>query len=277
MTRPGPSLADVGQPCRLAPGRALFLSAHYDDVALSCGGTVALLADRGPSPLIVTIFGGEVTDEVLDDFAQWKHRRWGLSDMDSVRAQRQGEDTSAAAVLGARTRWLGIPDAIYRADRYSSDPELYGLVQPAERGLADLVADEVQRLPEWSDASTVFVPLAAGRHVDHQLVFMAGRLLASRSVQVYAYEDCPYVIHTPTALETRVTDLATLLGSPEYVPIADVIQRRIAAIEAYASQVPVIFRFTDDVPGTMATFSRRLRPELGPIERFWPVLPAKSV
>ncbi|MBV9357917.1 MAG: PIG-L family deacetylase [Chloroflexi bacterium] len=277
MTRPGPSIADVGQLCALPPGRALFLSAHYDDVALSCGGTVALLADRGPLPLIVTIFGGEVTDEVLDDFAQWKHRRWGLFDMDSVRARRQGEDTSAAAVLGARTRWLGIPDAIYRADRYSSDPELYGFVQPAERGLADLVADEVQRLPEWSDASMVFVPLAAGRHVDHQLAFMAGRLLASRAVQVYAYEDCPYVIHTPTALETRLMELAAVIGLPEYVPIGGVMERRIAAIEAYASQVPVIFRFTDDVRGTLARFSRRLCPALGPIERFWPVLSTKTV
>jgi LmbE family N-acetylglucosaminyl deacetylase len=236
-----------------------------------------LLADRGASPLVVTIFGGEVTDEVLDKFAQWKHRRWGLVDMDAVRVQRQGEDTSAATVLGAHTRWLGIPDAIYRADRYSSDPELYGFVRPAETGLADLIADEVQRVPEWSGASTVFVPLAAGKHVDHQLVFMAGRLLASRSVQVYAYEDCPYVIHTPTALTARLTELAALLGPPEYMPISGVMDRRIAAIEAYASQVPVIFRFTDDVPGTMADFSRRLRPELGPIERFWPVLPSSRV
>ncbi len=277
MTQPGSSVTEVGQPCQLGPGRGLFLSAHYDDVALSCGGTVALLADRGPSPLIVTVFGGEVTDEVLDDFAQWKHQRWGLFDMDSVRAQRQNEDTSAAAVLGARTRWLGIPDAIYRADRYRSDPELYGFVQPTERGLANLIADEVQRLPEWRDASTVFVPLAAGNHVDHQLVFMAGRLLASGAVQVYAYEDCPYVIHTPTALAARLTELAKLLGPPEYVPITGLMDRRIAAIEAYASQVPVIFRFTDDVPGTMATFSRRLCPKLGPIERFWPVLPSSTV
>jgi len=43
---------------------ALFLSPHYDDVALSCGGTVAPLADRGTDTTVVTIFGGEVIDDV---------------------------------------------------------------------------------------------------------------------------------------------------------------------------------------------------------------------
>ena len=67
------------------------------------------------------------------------------------------------------------------------------------------------------------VPLAAGTHVDHQLVFLAGQHLAMSSgdVEVLAYEDCPYVIHTPTALEARLAELGHSLGPPRHVPIAD--------------------------------------------------------
>jgi LmbE family N-acetylglucosaminyl deacetylase len=268
----------LGEPWESTSGRAVFLSSHYDDVALSCGGTVALLADRGARPTLVTVFGGEVVDEVLNPYARWKHSRWGLTDMDAVRERRQSEDLGAAAILSTQTRWLGIPDAIYRGERHVSDDDLYGAVQPAEVPLAKLIADEVQALPEWADTSVVFVPLAAGTHVDHQLVFLAGQHLARSSgdIEVLAYEDCPYVIHTPAALEARLAALGDCLGAPRYVPIADTFDRRVDAIEAYATQVPVVFRFTSDVRGAVWSFCRRLAPDLGPVERFWTVLPVTN-
>jgi hypothetical protein len=109
-------------------------------VALSCGGTVALLADRGTDTTVVTIFGGEVIDHVLGDFARWKHWRWGLNDMDAVCEQRQAEDAAATARLGAGSRWLGFPDAIYRVDRCVADQELYGEVRTAEQPIAEVVS-----------------------------------------------------------------------------------------------------------------------------------------
>jgi LmbE family N-acetylglucosaminyl deacetylase len=140
---------------------------------------------------------------------EWKHSRWGLTDMDAVRDQRQSEDSGAATILRVQTRWLGIPDAIYRGDRHVSDHDLYGSVQPAEQPLANLIAQE----------------------------------------------------------------LADCLGPPRYVPIATTFDRRLDAIQRYATQVPVVFRFTRDVRGAVWDFSRRLAPDLGPVERFWPVLP----
>jgi LmbE family N-acetylglucosaminyl deacetylase len=251
---------------------ALFLSPHYDDVALSCGGTVALLADRGTDTTVVTIFGGEVIDDVLGDFARWKHSRWGLNDMDAVREQRQAEDAAATARLGAGSRWLGFPDAIYRGDRYVADQELYGEVRTAEQPLAEVVSLEVQSLPEWRSDATVYVPLAAGEHVDHQLVFMAGQVLAKRGARVLAYEDCPYAIHSPAGLDRRVAALAGALGPAELVHISVTLERRLDAIAAYTTQVPVIFRFTQDFRGSVRAFAQRLVSECDPVERFWPVL-----
>jgi len=259
-------------PSPFATTRAIFLSPHYDDVVLSCGGTVALLADQGCEPVVVTVFAGEVPDEIITDFAKWKHSRWGVGGVEENVMRRQEEDRDAVAALGARAHWLGYPDAIYRGDRYLSDPSLFGTPQAIETGLVALIADEIRSMPEWDDAGTVFVPLGIGEHVDHQIMFAVGRALAGRGVRVLAYEDCPYAIHTPAGVDRRLEEIEGEVGPPMPVAIGATLERRIAAIFAYRSQVPVIFRFTTDVPGAVSDFARKTGGPLGPAERFWPVL-----
>lgn len=252
------------------PRRALVLQPHYDDAALSCGGVAALVAADGRAD-IVTVFASEIVPEMVGDFAAWKHARWNLEDPDEVVRARRAEDACAAAVLNCGVRWLGYPDAIYRGDNYSSDPQLFGTLHPDEPELAQFLANEVRGLPEWSAEATVFVPLAIGSHVDHQLVFEAGRVLAAQGVEVYAYEDCPYAIHTPRGLEERLTAIGHALDPPMLVPIAEVLETKIRAIGCYASQVPVIFRFTDDYAGAMRNFAAERGGAVGPAERLWPL------
>jgi len=59
----------------LLDAAGLWLSPHFDDVALSCGGAVALVADRGHPATMVTLFGGEITDELTTDFAGVTYER----------------------------------------------------------------------------------------------------------------------------------------------------------------------------------------------------------
>ena len=191
---------------------SLFLQPHYDDVALSCGGAVAMAADGGLPAHIITVFACELVDQMVGDFATYKHRRWKLHDADAVAAVRRSEDAAAAAELGCPVRWLGLPDAIYRGDRYNTDEALFRALHPEEFELAAVLAEKIGQLPEWRAGATVFVPLGAGGHVDHQLVFEAGRVLASRGVTVFAYEDCPYVIHSPQGLDERLVDVGSRLG-----------------------------------------------------------------
>jgi len=259
-----------------ATAQAIFLSPHYDDVVLSCGGTVALLADQGCEPVVVTVFAGEVPDEIITDFAKWKHSRWGVSGVEENVLRRQEEDRDAVEALGARAHWLGYPDAIYRGDRYLSDPSLFGTPQAVETGLVNLIADEIRSMSEWDDHGTVFVPLGIGEHVDHQIMFAVGRVLAARGVRVLAYEDCPYAIHTPAGVDRRLGEVAGDVAPPMPVAIGTTLERRIAAIAAYRSQVPVIFRFTTDVPGTVTDFAWKIGGPLGPAERFWPVLAERA-
>ena len=57
------------------------------------------------------------------------------------------------------------------------------------------------------------------------------------------------------------------MGEPLLVPIADTLAQRLEAIACYRSQVPVIFRFTQDFRRAVTSFTW----EVGPAERFWPV------
>src|SRR5918997_591607 len=128
----------------LAPGPALFIQPHYDDVPLSCGGAVALMADQGSKPHMITVFASELVDEMVGEFAAWKHSRWKVTDAEQVLAVRRAEDAEAAQTLGCGMRWLGLPDAIYRGGRYNSDSELFGALRDEEMELAEHLADEIR-------------------------------------------------------------------------------------------------------------------------------------
>lgn len=255
----------------MEPRPALFLQPHYDDVALSCGGTVARYARAGLGPAMVTVFASEVVDAMVGEFAAWKHARWRLHDVDAVVDTRRREDAAAAQVLGAAPRWLGLPDAIYRVGRYGSDAELYGTLHGEEKALAALLAQELRHLPEWREGNQVVVPLGVGSHVDHQLVFEAGRQLAAVGVEVWAYEDLPYGIHSPRALGTRLAQLGPAVGAAVHLPVGETIDAKLDAIACYASQVPVLFRFTPDFREAVRAHAEAVG-DGAPAERFWPVL-----
>lgn len=73
----------------------------------------------------------------------------------------------------------------------------------------------------------------------------------------------------------HVASLATLsgkVGEPVLVPIGETLELRLEAIAWYASRVPVIFRFSQDFRGGVANFAREVGGELGPAERFWPIV-----
>ena len=250
--------------------RPVFLAPHYDDVALSCGGTVALLADAGARPLVVTVFGGEPGGRALTAFARWQHERWGTAEADTL-ATRRAEDRAAAAILGCETRWLPHLDAIYRGERYLSDEALFGPLAPDEAPLVGEIAAEVLSWPELGPGATLYVPLAVCNHVDHQVVYRVGQLAAAGGRRALAYEDFPYAALSDE-LPRRLAAVRGEVGAAEVVPVGAAQARRIAATEAYRSQLPVIFRFTDDVPGAVGDNARRAGNGQF-AERYWPLSP----
>ena len=229
----------------------VFVAPHFDDVALSCGGQVALAA-RVESPRVITIFGG-VPATSSGEFARFQHARWGLRD-EAVIATRRREDACAAAALGARvrTRWFGWLDAIYRDPAYDSDDALFGDVRSTDAQLVTEIADALERL----HGTHYFVPLAVGNHVDHQLTFEAGARLAQRGANVWAYVDIPYAFDD-RHVEARLA--AVDLGGRQVMKLdPEAWERKWRAIACYASQLPVLFRDYPDARDALDRHARRV-------------------
>ena len=249
--------------------RTVFFAPHYDDVALSCGGTVAAIAEQGESPLIVTVFGGLPPGQ-LNQFAGEMHRRWGISAGDAL-AQRRREERCAAAALGAEACWLDFPDAIYREDRYTSDNELFGAIHADELSLVEKLYGAAQRFftARRFTPDHVYVPLAVGNHVDHQHVLQLGLKLGADGYDVLAYEDYPYA-GDPGGLDLLRQRVTEVDGGHEITRFLteEQLEQRIAAIRCYESQLPVIFRHQGDPVESTRRWAM-LRGRTRPAERFW--------
>lgn len=253
--------------------RHVYLSPHFDDVALSAGGTLLQQTTRAKPALVVAVFAARPPGEV-SEFAAYQHDRWGGAA--DPWAEREEEERQAMAALGADYVWLGLPDAIYRGEQYLSDVDLFGPVKPGDAPLAaDLAAiagDLAARAPE----ATFYPPLGVGGHVDHQLCCDLAAPLLAAGRAVLLYEDVPYALD-PAAVQSRLSEVGDLSRShsrpltiePVVVEIGDLIAAKCRAVELYASQVPWIFRNYGPAEERLRRHAAGLSRVGGHAERFW--------
>ena len=271
-------MSSASDPLRLLtrPARHLFLSPHYDDIPLSAGATVRLLADHGLVPETLIVFGSEPDRaRPLSDFAEAMHAGWGLS-ANEVIASRQAEEAAAAAVLGAETRVLPFRDAIYRGDYYLSNEDLFGSPAAEEASLPGAIAASLD-LGDVADASIrIYAPLGVGKHVDHQIVHLAARELAGRGWDVWFYEDIPYALK-PTALDARLAKVhSTIPLEPvARVPARSTWEQKIESILRYPSQLETVFlqyvgvgTSREEISQALASYAARAG-DGDLAERFW--------
>ena len=260
--------------------RHVFLSAHFDDVAFSCGGTVARLAAADHRPVVVVVFAAAPDDAVgLSAFARAHDAIWGLGgDPASSNRGRQAEELAAAKILGAELRTLPFRDAIYRSDRYEGNERLFGQVHPDERELPAVIAAKVIDLVGPLEGTRCYVPLAVGRHVDHQLTFSAGQVLAQQGGDVWCYEDLPYSLRSDE-LRSRLAQAASEIGETATATVEPVWQARMDAVLAHQSQLASAFGYVDVAPtataitSALARVAARDRRDGVRTERFWQVRP----
>lgn len=182
----------------------VYLSPHFDDAALSCGG-LAWEQARAGRVEIWTICAGIPAGIQISPFAAGLHERWiatrlteqvaGDRTGEEIVRARQEEDEKACHILGTRQRLLSILDCIYRTAPgepghalYASEMALFGPLHPQEAGLVDQIAGQLmQMLPPLAE---IVCPLALGNHVDHQLVRRAAEAMRK---PLWYYADYPYV------------------------------------------------------------------------------------
>lgn len=223
----------------------LFLSPHLDDAAMSCGGHIRRLTQDEYSVLIVSVMAGKPPAGELSPFARSLHERWRLAVEDL--SARQMEDIRACEILGADWMHLPIPDCIYRQDPadggylYDSEESLFGSLDPHELDLIEEVSKQMSHLPT---SASVFAPLAAGNHVDHQLTRLAAESCYGKYALSY-FEEFPYA-KDPESVRAALTE--TDLWRFEIIALNQThIRSRISAIACYASQLSTFFNDHDDL------------------------------
>ncbi|MCI0455114.1 MAG: PIG-L family deacetylase [Candidatus Dadabacteria bacterium] len=180
------------------PYEHIYLSPHLDDVALSCGGRIVKQRSKGENVLVVTVFTGDIgeykkpRDKILEPFMNTQMRR--------------GEDERAMERLGVDYLWLNYPEALYR---YKSPFALFRsnvCVSSAESRFCEALRSDICKICSATHIKRLYMPLAVGQHIDHQIVFQIGSSLQAKvehELELCYYEELPYVL-IPNLLKCRM-------------------------------------------------------------------------
>ncbi|MEI8165667.1 MAG: PIG-L family deacetylase [Chloroflexales bacterium] len=254
----------------VAPYGHIVLAPHLDDAALSCGGMIAGLAASGQPVLVVNVCSGSpAPDTSYSPFAKELHARWGLPLAVAVQ-QRLVEDEMALEILGADGYQLDLLDAIYRMPApYGSEAGIFGAVTPDD-SLAEHLRPRLDALVARFPTAIFYTPLGVGHHVDHQAVYAVAAALAQSGVSVACYEDFPYITRDG-ALAARLAELGGAeLFMPMVTAIDGALSRKIAALEAYQSQLGMLFGDPVAMAQAVTDYAKAVRPEVGTYgERIW--------
>ncbi len=254
--------------------RHIYLSPHFDDAVLSCGGSIGLQTACGLKVLVITAFAGlPSADLTPSTFASQTHQNMGLPNNPRAAIEaRRKEDKEATSILNADCFHLNdCLDAIYRGNPpyYQNNEALFGEVHPNDFALDEQLTNLLLEVYRRAPLAVFYAPLGVGHHVDHQLCCSAADRLVQQGANVKFYEDFPYVA-TPGALEARLKELGGGL-EPELVEVSGTLRMKEDALVAYKSQIAQLFgdpekmrRALEDYMGSLRTNYPGIR-----IERFW--------
>jgi LmbE family N-acetylglucosaminyl deacetylase len=179
--------------------------------------------------------------------------------------------------------FLDLPDAVFRG--YEGDDQLLGAVREDDDAPVSILRREIARLePQY-----VYLPLAVGNHVDHQLCRDAGVALLAEPPswvmpgpvwpgKVVFYEDFPYAwwksFQSLDDLPSGALDgiPRDVYLTPHYSDIGDQLERKVRGIAMYESQLDRLF-------GGVSAMARGVREHAqavgtlgnvnGAAERYW--------
>jgi LmbE family N-acetylglucosaminyl deacetylase len=180
---------------------------------------------------------------------------------------RVREDVLATRILGARLLHADLADAPDRLPAaYDTGGKLTGTPAPGDP-LAPALDDLLASLRAQHPDAVLYAPLAAGTHVDHVLVHEAARRAAPGFRALAFYEDFPYAANDPTAVPRRLAEVGPLAA--RVVDVTPWIERRIEAIAAYATQVPLLFHGARAMEGAVRAHAASVSPRGGYGERLF--------
>ncbi len=211
--------------------------------------------------------------------------RTNLASADDI-ALRRAEDERFAWFMEVSLVDLGLPDASFRG--YVGDDELLGEPRDDDEAPVAILRREILRL----EPQQVYFPLGIGGHVDHVLCRDVALALVAEprgwvmpapdlAGLISFYEDFPYAwwhdFHGQTDLPGAMTRLPSdAVLEARYADISDVLERKVAGVAVYGTQVPRLFgdeqRMLDDVAGYARRVAFAGGVGTGSAERYWGVV-----
>ncbi|HZH14598.1 MAG TPA: PIG-L family deacetylase [Archangium sp.] len=229
---------------------ALFLSPHLDDVAFSCGGTLARLKARGWTVALVTVFTRSVPHPT--GFALACQTDKGLPPEVDYMAMRREEDRDFAALMEVDTLvWAGLPEAPHRG--YGNAAALFTPPREDDR-IGAVVVERLAPLVAELRPDLVLAPQALGSHVDHVQVARLMPTLGAWESRTLWYRDTPYAVRQPGARPDPAlpADLRPLV-----VDVSAELRRKVAGCTCYRTQVGFQFGGAEAVGSTLEAFHQR--------------------
>jgi LmbE family N-acetylglucosaminyl deacetylase len=215
--------------------RWIYISPHFDDVVLSCGGFIWEQVQKGFPVEIWTVCAGDPPPGRLSRRAVSCHVQWGIKSTREGVAARRLENLAAAGQVGAETVDFSIPDCIYRRSptgKILYPENVFVPINPVEKGLdVDISAALASEL---QPGDHVVSPLAIGSHLDHILTRLAAERL---DCPLWYYADIPYLLQHPEQLVPATSGLRATRYSISDKGLG-VWQKGIAA---YATQILMLF------------------------------------
>ncbi|UEM22078.1 PIG-L family deacetylase [Skermanella mucosa] len=224
---------------------ALFISPHLDDVAFSCGGTLAMLKAAGWRTVLATVFTRSVPDP--SGFALACQTDKGLAPKVDYMAVRREEDAAFGRTLEVdEVHWLDLAEAPHRG--YGSAAELFSVIRPGDEIWRE-AAHRIGTLAGRVGPDLMFGCQAIGNHVDHRQTV---RAMVELGRPVAWYRDLPYVIRAPE--EAPPPGLPGGLV-PLAIPVSDHLPAKVAGACRYATQLPFQFGGADRVGPALTAFA----------------------
>lgn len=246
----------------------LFISPHADDVPLSCGAFLSHLCHTLEEPAtVLTVMSGDVPEPLPQTpIVQDLHQRWHIGHNPSL--ERRAEDTRACEILGAQVQHTPIMDCVYRTidgeALYPDEASLFGELHAHDPAFA--------QLDQWSDEfdivpDTLYLPMAIGNHVDHQLVRAWGLKFSGSHPQmtVKFYQDYPYSENQKAMQKTVDTFPVSIYPVPFACSEQD-IENKLKSIEAYRSQLSTFWHSVAEMRQSIRQYMMQTG---DPTETFW--------
>jgi LmbE family N-acetylglucosaminyl deacetylase len=221
--------------------RWIYISPHFDDAVLSCGGLIWEQTHSGIPVEIWTVTAGDPPPGPVSDLITRVHTQWKTGTPQETVALRRIEDQNAARCVGATVHHLKIVDALYRRTNtgtllYTQD--VFDPIHPRDVGIVDDTARQIAE--NLTQHDTIVCPLAVGSHVDHIITRQAVERLGH---PLWYYADIPYVLKN----ETELGPVTANMNGKTFFISAQGLAAWQKGIAAHASQISSLFESVQDM------------------------------